>query len=82
VGYKHYLKFSLTYPCSVQPRDNLDRFCASEGIPKDLSARIRRMEGAHVVRAIISSYNLQLDHIAVVEWAGKPATVDWCCGTF
>jgi len=32
----------------VQPRDNLERFSATEGIPEELSARIRRMEGAHV----------------------------------
>jgi len=32
----------------VQPRDNLDRLAAAGGISKDLAARIRRMEGAHI----------------------------------
>ncbi|KIM86126.1 hypothetical protein PILCRDRAFT_816663 [Piloderma croceum F 1598] len=33
---------------NVQPRENASRLASAENIPKDLPARIRRMEGAHV----------------------------------
>ena len=47
--------FVVIYYFSVQPRENTGRFEATEGISKAVSARIRRLEGAHAVRITMLS---------------------------
>jgi hypothetical protein len=59
--------FILTLPFRVQPRDNGSRFAATDGVSKELSARVRRMQGAHEVRVILQSKNAPSDQHHILQ---------------